>query len=50
LLEKGKGEDGGFTPTPRFKDLVLAHFLKAALKEDEQVGGKEEDGEKDENA
>jgi hypothetical protein len=35
LLEKGEDEDGdlAFKPTPRIKDLVLEHFLKAAVKE-----------------
>jgi hypothetical protein len=36
LLEKGKGEDGGFKPTPRIKDLVLEHFLKVAAEEEEE--------------
>jgi hypothetical protein len=36
LLEKGKGEDGGFKPAPRIKDLVLEHFLKVAAEEEEE--------------
>jgi hypothetical protein len=36
LLEKGKDDDGGFKPTPRIKDLVLEHFLKVAVEEEEK--------------
>ncbi len=30
-----KKGDGAFKPTPRIKDLVLEHFLKAAVKEEQ---------------
>lgn len=45
LLEKGEGEDGGFKPTPRIKDLVLEHFLKVTIEEEKK---KEEDEEEEE--
>jgi hypothetical protein len=43
LLEKGKGDDGGFKPTPRIKDLVLEHFLKVAVEEEEEKPEEDED-------
>jgi hypothetical protein len=42
LLEKGKGKDGGFKPTPRIKDLVLEHFLKVAVEEEEEKPDEDE--------
>jgi hypothetical protein len=47
LLEKGEGEDGGFKPTPRIKDLVLEHFLKVAVEKEEKP--EKDDDEEDED-
>jgi len=44
LLERGEGEEGGFKPTPRIKDLVLQHFLNVEGEGDEE---KEKEKEKE---
>jgi hypothetical protein len=49
LLEKGEGEDGGFKPTPRIKDLVSEHFLKVTVEEDEERDEDDEDDEGEED-
>jgi hypothetical protein len=55
LLEKGKGKDGGFKPTPRIKDLVLEHFMRVSKHgcegEEQQEGRRsdEEDGQNEDD-